>query len=124
MRVLLDTHVVLWWRMNSPDLGGEARRTIANADDVFVSAASAWEVAIKIAIGRLRLKGPFAALVAQSRFAELPVTFAHAQRVLGLPLHHADPFDRLLVAQALAEDLVLITHDRQLEPYDVPVLWA
>lgn len=124
MRLLLDTHIVLWWRQNSPRIGGEARRAIGGADQVLVSAASAWEVALKTAIGRLRLKDPFAALVARSGFEELPIAFRHAQRLKSLPVHHADPFDRMLIAQAQEEGLLLVTHDRGLEPYEVPVLWT
>ena len=123
MNLLLDTHVVLWWRQNSPRIGSEARRAIGKADRVFVSAASAWEVAIKVAVGRLRLKDPFAELVEQGGFEELPIAFHHAGQLQSLPLHHTDPLDRMLIAQAQAEKLTLVTHDRVVEPYDVPVLW-
>ena len=88
-----------------------------------VSAVSAWEVAIKISLGRLRLKDPFATLVERSGFEPLPITFAHATQLEELPRHHADPFDRMLVAQARAEGLTLVTHDRALARYDVAVLW-
>ena len=124
MRLLLDTHIVLWWRQNSPHVGAEVRRAIGGADQVLVSAASAWEVAIKTAIGRLRLKDPFGWLVERSGFEELPIAFRHAEHLKTLPPHHADPFDRMLVAQAQVEGLVLVTHDRRLEPYEVPVLWT
>lgn len=124
MRLLLDTHVALWWRQDSPRVGREARRAIGGAGQVFVSAASAWEVAIKTAIGRLRLKDPFSDLVAASGFEELPIAFRHAERLHALPPHHADPFDRMLVAQAQVEELVLVTHDRAVEPYEVTVLWV
>lgn len=124
MRLLLDTHIVLWWRQNSQRLGGEARRAIEEADQVLISAASAWEVAIKTTIGRLRLKDPFAELVERSGFQELRICFHHAEQLKSLPVHHADPFDRMLIAQAQVEDLVLVTHDRKFQPYDVSVVWA
>ena len=123
MNLLLDTHVVLWWRQNSSRIGSEARRAIGKADRVFVSAASAWEVAIKAAIGRLRLKDPFAELVQQGGFEELPIAFHHAEQGRSLPLHHTDPFDRMLIAQARTEKLTLVTHDGRVEPYNVSVLW-
>ena len=124
MRLLLDTHVVLWWRLDSADLGREARRAIATADLVCVSAASGWEVAIKRALGKLRFAGAFAPLVTTGGFSELPVSLRHAERLLELPDHHRDPFDRMLIAQALAEDLTIVTHDRQFSRYDVPIIWA
>jgi PIN domain nuclease of toxin-antitoxin system len=124
MKLLLDTHVVLWWRLDSRRLEREVRRAIGGADRVFVSAASAWEAAIKIALGRLRLKDPFAVLVAASGFEELPIAFRHAEQLASLPAHHADPFDRMLVAQAQIEGLTLVTHDRALAPYGVATLWT
>jgi PIN domain nuclease of toxin-antitoxin system len=124
VNLLLDTHVVLWWRLNSRRLRASARETIAAADRVLVSAASAWEIAIKIAIGRLRLKEPFAAMVDAAGFEPLPIAFSHAAELAGLPPHHADLFDRMLIAQARIEGLTLVTHDRALEPYSVPVIWT
>ena len=124
MKLLLDTHVFLWWRLDSRRLNRAARETIATAEIVWVSAASAWEIAIKRTLGRLELDEPFASMVDDSDFSALDVTFAHAQRAGILPPHHADPFDRMLVAQALVEGATLITHDRQLQPYDVPILWT
>ena len=124
MTLLLDTHVFLWWRLDSRRLNRAARETIATAEIVWVSAASAWEIAIKRTLGRLELDEPFASMVDDSDFSALDVTFAHAQRAGILPPHHADPFDRMLVAQALVEGATLITHDRQLQPYDVPILWT
>ena len=124
MKLLLDTHVFLWWRLDSRRLNRAARETIATAEIVWVSAASAWEIAIKRTLGRLELDEPFASMVDDSDFSALDVTFAHAERAGILPPHHADPFDRMLVAQALVEGATLITHDRQLQPYDVPILWT
>lgn len=124
MTLLLDTHVLLWWREASSRIDGEARRSIATADDVFVSAASAWEVAIKVALGKLRIPEPLEDAVSESGFDALPITFAHAATVTGLAPHHADPFDRMLIAQALIEGLTIVTHDRRFAPYGVPVIWV
>lgn len=120
--LLLDTHVFLWWRLNSPRLGEAPRQAIADAERVFVSVASAWEVAIKIGLGRLRLPERFEAGVEASGFEKLSVTFAHAEAVSDLPHHHRDPFDRLLIAQARLEQLELVSHDARLARYDVQVL--
>lgn len=100
------------------------RQSIAGADLVFVSAASAWEVAIKVALGKLSVPSSVEQAVEDSRFSKLPVTFAHAAAVAELPLHHGDPFDRMLIAQALTEGLTLVSADRHLEAYSVPVLWT
>jgi PIN domain nuclease of toxin-antitoxin system len=124
MKLLLDTHVVLWWRLDSPRLRRQARRSIATSEIVWVSAASGWEVAIKRALGKLRLDEAFSSMVESSDFRELPVTLRHAEQLTELSPHHADPFDRMLVAQAMVEGATIVTHDRQFEPYDVPVLWA
>ena len=124
MRLLLDTHVFLWWRLDSRRLRKDARQAIATADVVWVSAASAWEAAIKQSLGRLVLDDPFAEMVDDSAFSALDVTFAHAARTALLPAHHTDPFDRMLVAQALVEGATLVSHDRLLQPYDVPILWT
>ena len=124
MRLLLDTHVVLWWQTDDRRLGREARKAIATADIVWVSAVSGWEASIKAALGRLRLDEKFRILVAADDFTELPVSLLHAERLLDLPPHHADPFDRLLVAQAMVEKATLVTHDRAIEPYGAPVIWT
>ena len=123
-RLLLDTHVFLWWRGEPSRLSPEVRSNIATADIVFVSAASAWEAAIKAAVGRLELPDTIEAGVLASGFEKLLITFHHAERAASLPPHHRDPFDRMLVGQAQAEGLTLVTHDRLLEPYEVQILWA
>ena len=118
MRLLLDTHLFLWSVADSPRLSAEARRSIVSADEVYVSAASIWEAAIKAGLGKIR--GDVAQLaeaIGGSGFIELPVTAVHAARVAELPSHHRDPFDRLLVAQAMIEPLVLLTADAALLPY-------
>lgn len=120
--LLLDTHVFLWWRAASPRLGAHVQEAISRADVVFVSAASAWEAAIKRSLGRLEIPDRFEAGVEDSGFEKLMVTFTHAERAGSLPLHHRDPFDRMLVAQAFEERLTLVSYDGHLEAYDVPLL--
>ncbi len=124
MTLLLDTHVVLWWQRDDRRLGREARDAIATADVVWVSAVSGWEVAIKSALGRLRLDEPFRVSIAADDFTELPMTLAHTSRLQELPLHHTDPFDRMLAAQALTERATVVTHDRAFEPYGVKAIWT
>jgi PIN domain nuclease of toxin-antitoxin system len=123
-RLLLDTHIFLWWRGEPSRLTAEVRDRIAKADLVFVSAATAWEAGIKASLGRLDLPDTIEAGVVESGFEKLLITFSHGERAAGLPPHHRDPFDRMLVAQAQAEGLTLVTHDRLLEPYEVEILWA
>lgn len=123
MNLLLDTHVLIWWD-EGRRLAAEARRAIEEADAVYVSAATAWEVAIKIGLGRLRPTRTVEEAVRESGFLELPVTFRHAERVAALPAHHRDPFDRLMVAQAEVEDLTLVTRDRVFARYPVAVIEA
>ena len=124
MTLLLDTHVVLWWRLDSPRLKRAARHAIATADLVWVSAASGWEVAIKQGLGKLRLADPFRAMVTSSEFEELPVTLRHSEQLATLAPHHTDPFDRMLVAQAQVEGATIVTHDPRFRPYDVPIVWT
>lgn len=124
MKLLLDTHALLWWSGDDRRLKREPRRAIAGADAVAVSAASAWEVAIKIALGKLTMRTPFEQVVEINEFESLPITFAHAAALMGLAPHHRDPFDRMLIAQALVEGLTIVTHDRRFETYGVPVLWT
>lgn len=124
MRLLLDTHVVLWWQRDDPRLNKAARSAIATADVVWVSAVSGWEIAIKQALGRLRLSESFQVLLTADDFTELPLTLAHAAALRTIAPRHADPFDRVLLAQARVEQATLVTHDRALEPYGVPILWT
>ncbi len=125
MRVLLDTHVILWTLTTSGSIRSEARDVLGATDTRrVVSVASLWEIAIKRAIGRLSAPEDLPEYLARTRHEILPVSAAHAWSVSGLPPHHRDPFDRLLVAQAIAEDIPLITHDRQLERYDVRIIRA
>ena len=124
MKLLLDTHVVLWWQADDRRLKAGAKKAIATADLVWVSAVSGWEASIKIALGRLRLGEPFPLMVRTNDFTELPITLAHAERFAAIRAHHLDPFDRMLVAQALVEDATLVTHDKAFEPYGLNVLWT
>ena len=121
MRILLDTHLLLWSVASSRRLPKEARSLILDpGHEVFYSAASMWEIAIKSTLRRRDFKADPAALVralAESGFFELPVTAAHAARVAGLPAIHRDPFDRMLVAQAQAEPMTLLTNDAVLARY-------
>lgn len=123
MNLLLDTHVLIWWD-EGHKLAVEARRAIAEAEVVYVSAASAWEVAIKIGLGRLRPTRTVEQAANESGFLELPVTFRHAERVAFLPGHHRDPFDRLLIAQAELEELTLVTRDPVFGRYQVKTIAA
>lgn len=123
MRLLLDTHVLIWWD-DGGRLAREATRAIRDADQVYVSAASGWEIAIKISLGRLRPRRRIEDAVVESGFEELPVLLAHAEHVGHLPWHHRDPFDRLLVAQSLVERLTLVTRDDVFERYGVPMVQA
>lgn len=120
MNLLLDTHVVLWWLDGGHVLNAAARDAIADpANGVWVSAASMWEVAVKAAIGKLRTDADIPGAVLVSGFEPLPITFSHAESAGGLPAHHRDPFDRMLIAQAQSEGLVLVTRDRAFEAYEV-----
>jgi PIN domain nuclease of toxin-antitoxin system len=122
MRLLLDTNAVVRWHFDK--LRPAAVRTVQRAELVVVSAISAWEVAIKGAVGKLELKDPLEEIVARNGFLPLPVTLRHGDLLGELPRHHRDPFDRLLIVQALDEGLTILTSDRAFEPYRVPVVWA
>jgi PIN domain nuclease of toxin-antitoxin system len=120
MRLLLDTHAALWAVAGDRRFTAEAKRAVVAAEQVFVSAVSLWEIAIKHALGRGDMPVSVEVAAKELRaagFEELAVTWEHAQRVSTLPRHLADPFDRMLVAQALGEPLVLITHDASVAMY-------
>jgi PIN domain nuclease of toxin-antitoxin system len=124
MNFLLDTHVLIWWLEKSPRLGVRARKTLlGSSSPLVVSAASIWEISIKTAIGRLKMADPLETwaprLESEWGVRSLPITFEHATAVRNLPAHHNDPFDRMLVAQALCENLTLITVDDAMAAYDV-----
>ena len=125
MRLLLDTNALLWWLSGSPQLGSRTRAEVGDpANDVCVSAVTGAEIAIKKAIGKLTAPDDVAERIAADGFIELPLTLRHGLEVSSLPMHHRDPFDRMLVAQARCEGLVLVTSDRALLDYDVRILPA
>ena len=125
MRLLLDTHILLWAVAGSASLKPAARQVIETADRVYVSAASIWEVAIKSRLGKIDVDlGQLVAAIESSGFEELPVRAVHAIGVAGLAPHHNDPFDRLLIAQAMAEPLHFLTADAVLAQYSELVMLA
>ena len=124
-RLLLDTHAVLWAMEDNPRLDSNARRAIVDPrNEVFVSAASAWEIAIKRALGRVRAPDNLGDEVVAAGFSELAVTIFHGELAARLPLYHRDPFDRMLVAQAQAEGLVIVTADPRIMEYTVRTMSA
>lgn len=123
MRLLLDTHILLWWLADDPLLPRSAATAIADADtEVVVSAATAWEIALNKASGRLDAPDDLLGALAANEFDALPISAEHAVTAGALPLHHSDPFDRVLIAQAAAEDLTLVSVDRRFSDYDVDLL--
>jgi PIN domain nuclease of toxin-antitoxin system len=120
--LLLDTHALLWW-LDGTRLSETITERIADPGElVVVSAASIWEASIKAALGKLEVPEALATAVVEEGFEPLPITFNHAERAGALPPHHRDPFDRMLVAQALVEGLTVVTHDPAFEPYGVDLL--
>ena len=125
MRLLLDTHVVLWWLSRSNRLGQKAASAIADVEnDTFVSAVTAVEMSIKAAKGKLRAPDNLDEMLAEKALTPLPITFRHGRAVRDLPQHHGDPFDRILVAQARCEGLTIVTADPAMAKYGVPTLEA
>jgi PIN domain nuclease of toxin-antitoxin system len=124
-RLLLDTHVFLWWLADSAELSGVARKAIADErNEVFVSAATGWEISIKRAIGKLKAPDNLDALIEESGFTSLPISFFHGEQAGALPVHHKDPFDRMLIAQAQAEGLIIVTRDPWIPRYGIRTLTA
>jgi PIN domain nuclease of toxin-antitoxin system len=129
VKLLLDTHAFLWWVTDDPQLSSRARRILSDSsNEVYFSAVSGWEIAIKTRLGRLSLGGDnledfVAEQVAANGFQLLPIHLNHALRTYSLPDCHRDPFDRLLIAQALIEELALVTADRKLGDYKVRIVW-
>jgi len=120
-RLLLDTHTLLWW--DAGELDKAVVKRIQSAAEVYVSAATLWEVAIKSALGKLVIGRSLRALLDDNGFVSLPIDVPHIEALASLPTHHRDPFDRMLVAQARAEHLTLVTKDPLLALYDVAVVW-
>jgi PIN domain nuclease of toxin-antitoxin system len=123
MKLLLDTHIFLWWNFGDPQLPQSMRAELASSKhQIWVSAASVWEIAIKRASNKLSFTGSISSSIATHHFLELPIFIRHTEWAGGLPLLHSDPFDRLLVAQAHLEGMVLATVDAQILKYQVPHL--
>lgn len=123
MRILLDTHIYLWWLDDSPLLSAEARKMITDADSVYVSAASLWEAVIKISLGKLEaVPSDLVEGIRESGFEPLPITPEHTLALSHLAHFHKDPFDRMLLAQSLGEPLRLLTADALLPPYSELVI--
>ena len=128
MRVLLDTHTLLWWLDGDRRLSRRARDVIAAADNsVLVSAASAWEISTKVRLGKLpgaiEVAAELPAILLQQNFEPLPITIVHALRAGNLPGPHRDPFDRMLIAQAQDEDVALVSNERLFDAYGVRRVW-
>jgi len=124
VRLLLDTHILLWALANDRRLSAGVRTVIEDSAQAYVSVASVWEIAIKRASGKLDAPADLGRVITYSGFDPLPIGVDHALSAGSLPPHHADPFDRMLVAQAQHEGLTLVTADRQIAKYDVRVLVA
>ena len=123
MNLLLDTHIVLWWLGDSSDLPTPARQAITDTTNVcFVSATTLWEIEIKRALGKLSIPESYSDALTQQGFRELPISRAHTCALRSLPPIHRDPFDRMLVAQAMSDDLVVVTANETIGRYDVRVL--
>jgi PIN domain nuclease of toxin-antitoxin system len=121
-RFLLDSHILIWLDSGHPRLTLQIREKLRYADQRYLSAATAWELSLKQAAGKLFLGASVGSMLARFRLEELPVTIRHGDRAATLPPLHGDPFDRMLVAQALEENLILVTADRQLANYGAPVI--
>ena len=128
MRILLDTHAFLWFIAGDPKLSLDARSLIADSDTLlFLSAASLWEIAIKASLGKLTLLESYETLIhrqlSQNSITLIPTELKHFTALLNLPHHHRDPFDRLIIVQALVEELAIVTKDSFFSPYPVHCIW-
>ena len=124
MRILLDTNAFIWWRDGSPRLSPHAREQIGDTEnDIAVSITSLWEITVKRALGKLRFLQDFEEVLAEEGFDLLPLAYRHLRALADLPLHHRDPFDRLLIAQAVVERIPIATADRRFAVYGVELLW-
>lgn len=122
MRLLLDTHVILWWLEDSDELSDQVKDLLDTEPTVHLSAVSAWEIAIKQSLAKLDGPDDLAERVRDSQFTSLPITAGHGVRAGRLPALHRDPFDRILVAQAQIEGMTVVTRDKWIPQYDVPVM--
>jgi len=124
-RLLLDTHVLLWWLSDDSQLGEASRQAIINPrNQIYVSAASTWEISIKKSTGKLSAPEDLDAIVEGEGFDKLPITLFHGEQAGLLPGHHKDPFDRMLVAQAQSEGLVIVTNDEKITQYNIRTMDA
>jgi PIN domain nuclease of toxin-antitoxin system len=128
VKCLLDTHAFLWFQADSPELSTSAKSVIENAEnEILLSMASIWEMAIKISVGKLVLDGSLEDLIlreaADNAVALLPIEVGHVAKIVQLPFYHRDPFDRLLAAQCLALDIPIVSRDRSFESYNVERIW-
>jgi PIN domain nuclease of toxin-antitoxin system len=128
VKLLLDTHAFLWLVEGNPNLSAAARSALTDpANDLHLSAASTWEMAIKVGNKKLALSEPLDAFIGKwtltYQLAPLPIDTSHALAIIGLPNHHRDPFDRILIAQALVETMTLVTSDAKFAPYSLPIIW-
>jgi PIN domain nuclease of toxin-antitoxin system len=127
MKYLIDTHVLIWVAENSPKLSEEAKRVILDkSNPIYVSVCSFWEIAVKLGTGKLRVDGGLAEierLSDENEFMVLPIKREYLRLLPDMPLHHKDPFDRLLISTAVSEDMTLITIDENIPKYDLNVLW-
>jgi PIN domain nuclease of toxin-antitoxin system len=124
--MLIDTHTLLWFLGDDSRLPASTKQQIENAETVLVSIASLWEIAIKVNIGKLTLKTPFISIQQNLNTLGIdiaPITFADTETYLSLPLHHRDPFDRILIAQAINRNLILVSRDAHLDAYPIQRLW-
>lgn len=125
VKLLLDSHVLLWLATDDPKLGPAVRTVIADGSStVLASIASLWKLTIKVGLGKLTLPTGFHRLLVENGLTILPIDVRHIDRLDRLPRHHGDPFDRMLIAQAQADGLTLVSADRTIRLYDVPVLWS
>ena len=125
--LLLDTHAFIWYSENDPKLPESIKIDIENADRVYISIASLWEIAIKLSIGKLSLRSNYESIESSlepARIELLPISFADTVRVMNLPLHHRDPFDRILIAQAINHSLTLVSCDAAFAAYPIRVTWG
>ena len=126
MKFLLDTHILIWSLQNNNHLSQQVREIVNNIDnEIYVSAASVWEIAIKSSINKLNLSvEKVVETLHDSDYSPLPITFSHAAKTIQLPYYHNDPFDRILIAQTLVEKLTFITHDHKIKQYNIPLLFV
>jgi PIN domain nuclease of toxin-antitoxin system len=124
VRILVDSHVALWWLEGNDSLGSQCRQLIENADEAYFSVVTPWELGIKRALGKLTMPDGLVAALQSGGFVPLAVSADHAERAPALPAHHRDPFDRMLVAQAQLEALALVSADQALGVYDIELVDA